>query len=385
MARHMGKHKVKTTFLNGIACREIRPGYFMADVMRAGTRIRKAFGSMDDARVWCEAKAVEIRNHGTAALVFSDKERVAYREAVKALDGRATLAEAVRFWLDKHPTHGVEAWSVASLRYVRGMIEGERRPTSISDKELRFALLGEALADAAPLALDDADVERAVEALAMARGWGQVTRRAYRNAGLTLLRFVRGKAKRQSIRDEAPPEVWDSGTVERLLHAAEAVAPEAVAALAVMAFAGVRPHEALRLRWEHIALDTDKPIIAMLGDVTKTRTTRHVDISANLREWLTRYRRADGLLAPSAGKMRIDRERAMRAAGMAEWPKDVLRHTAATMLVARTRDANYTSAQLGHTGGTQVFERHYRGVMPAPDDVARFWKIVPSKKGEVAA
>lgn len=380
MARHRGKHKVKTTFLHGIAVREVRPDYYLADIMRDEKRVRKAFQSMDDATVWCKAKSVEIRNRGTAALQFTDRERVEYREAMKALDGRATVADAVRYWIDKHPTHGVEKWDVAALRYIQGMKAGQRREASVLDKETKLGILGEALADAAPLTLDDADIERAVEALARSRGWGEVTRRAYRNAGLTLLRFVRGKSKRMSVRDESPPEVWDAATVERLLHAAEAVAPDAVPGLAVMAFAGVRPYEAMRLKWEHIRMDAASPSIVMLADVTKTRATRHVSISCNLREWLNRYRRDDGPLVASAAGMRADRERAMAAAGIAAWPKDVLRHTAATMLHGLTHDANYTASQLGHTGGTSVFERHYRGVMPTPDDVERFWKIVPKQE-----
>ena len=377
MARHTGTHKVKTTVLHGIAVREVRPGYYMADVMRGGKRIRKAFRSIDDATVWCRAKSIEIRNQGTAALVIGDRERVEYREAVRKLAGRATLAEVVEYWLERHPATPVEAWDAAALRYRQGMRAGQRREASVLDKETKLGILGEALADAAPLTLDDADIERAVEALARSRGWGEVTQRAYRNAGLTLLRFVRGKSKRMSVRDESPPEVWDAATVERLLHAAEAVAPEIVAGLAVMAFAGVRPYEALRLKWEHIRMDGVKPLIVMMADVTKTRATRHVVVSGNLREWLKRYRRDDGPLVASAATMRAGRERAMAAAGIAAWPKDVLRHTAATMLHGLTHDANYTASQLGHTGGTSVFERHYRGVMPAPDDVERFWRIVP--------
>lgn len=380
MARHRSRHKVKTTFLHGIAVREVRPGYYLADAMRDGRRVRKAFRSLDDAGVWCQRRAVEIRNHGTAALLFTDRERVEYREAVRALNGRATVADAIQYWIERHPTHGVETWDVAALRYIQGMKAGERREASVLDKKTKLGILGDALADAAPITLDDGDVERAVEALGKSRAWGPVTRRAYRNAGLTLLRFVRGKSKRMSVRDESPPEVWDAATVERLLHAAENVAPDAVAGLAVMAFAGVRPNEVLRLRWEHISLDGDKPTIAMLGDVTKTRATRHVTISPNLAAWLARYRQKEGMLIASAFKMRANRERAMREAGIGTWPKDVLRHTAATMMFAMTGDATYTSAQLGHAGGTQVFERHYRGLIPAPDDVTSFWKIIPSKQ-----
>jgi len=379
MARHARKHKVKTNFLHGIAVREVRPGYYLADTMRDGKRIRKAFRSIDDATVWCKVKAVEIRNQGTNALVIGDRERVEYREATRKLAGRATLAEVVEYWLARHPATPVEAWDVAALRYLQGMRAGQRREAFVLDKEVKLGVLGEALADAAPLTLDDADIERAVEALARSRGWGEVTQRAYRNAGLTLLRFVRGKSKRMSPRDESPPEVWDAATVERLLHAAEAVAPEIVAGMAVMAFAGVRPYEALRLQWGHIRMDAVEPTIVMLADVTKTRATRHVAISHNLRAWLTRYRRDDGPLVASAATMRAGRERAMAAAGIAAWPKDVLRHTAATMLHGLTHDASYTSSQLGHTGGTSVFERHYRGLMPAPADVERFWKIVPSE------
>jgi hypothetical protein len=69
----------------------------------------------------------------------------------------------------------------------------------------------------------------------------------------------------------------------------------------------------------------------------------------------------------------------MRALKVKEWPNDVLRHTAATQIYARTKNADETCAELGHFG-TEMFLKHYKGIAPKPNDVKKFWAIVPKVK-----
>jgi len=145
------------------------------------------------------------------------------------------------------PSGEVECWEEAAARYLCEMRKSNRRSVSVEDKEVRFDVLNTVLNDAPPLTLEKVDIVGAVKTLTEARGWSELTASKYEKVGLTLLRFVRGEGKRMHTRDEAPPTTWGAGIVAQLMHTAETVAPEAVAALAVMAFAGIRPNEALRL------------------------------------------------------------------------------------------------------------------------------------------
>ena len=56
---------------------------------------------------------------------------------------------------------------------------------------------------------------------------------------------------------------------------------------------------------------------------------------------------------------------------------NVMRHTYATMHVAAFRDAAATALNLGHAGGTELLERHYRGIVPKAVADA-YWRILPS-------
>ncbi len=374
MSKHSGRHRIPTTFFDGIAVREIRPGYFMADMMRAGQRVRKAFSSIEAAKVWCHTKSLELTNSGTAALTITDALRVEVAAAVKKLDGRATITEAVDFWISKHPAGSLESWDETARRYIVAMREGGRRDVSLLDKQLKFDILSAALGNPPTLTLDKSDVEAAVKRLATERNLSPFTADKYLGAGLTLLRFFRGDCKRMNRQDEAAPSTWSVDQIETLMHTAQRVAPGSVAALAVMTFAGIRPTEALRLTWDMI--DIERQTISLMGDVTKTRTTRHVDIPTNLSAWLSAFR-GKGPLVRSAGGFRGDREKIMAAAGISAWPNDVLRHTAATMMYAKSGDINHACQQLGHVGGTGVFLKHYRGLAPKPAEVTRFWNIMP--------
>lgn len=373
MGKHTGRHRIRTSFFSGIAVREIRPSYYMADFMRNGIRTRKTFDKLADAQLWCQVKAVELKNAGTSALTITDALRVEVAAAVKKLDGRATITEAVDFWISKHPAGSLESWDETAQRYLAAMREGGRRDVSLVDKQHKFDTLSEALGNAPTLTLDKGDIEAAVRTLAAARGWSPLNADKNIGAGLTLLRFFRGEGRRMHRQDEAPPATWSADQIRVMMHKAESVAPGSVAALAVMTFAGIRPAEALRLTWDMV--DIERHTISLMGDVTKTRTTRHVDIPTNLLQWLTRYK-GEGQLVRSAGGFRGDREKIMQAAGITAWPNDVLRHTAATMMYAQSGDVNHVCQQLGHVGGANVFLKHYRGLAPKPAEVQAFWRIV---------
>ena len=83
MSKHKGRHDVPTTFESGIAIREIRPGYWLVDFMVDGTRTRKAYSDLEEAKTYCREKRLELRNKGTEALALPDRTRA---EALKAME-----------------------------------------------------------------------------------------------------------------------------------------------------------------------------------------------------------------------------------------------------------------------------------------------------------
>ena len=376
MGKHIGKHRIPTSFFDGIAVREIRPDYYMADMMRAGQRVRKAFTSIEGAKVWCHTKALEMTNSGTAALTITDAMRVEIVELGRMLGDRASLRECVTFWMEKHPVEADgRTWASVTEEYLTAMSATNRRETSLADKRLKLAILGAAFGETAMKAIDKTDIEAKIEELATDRRWSEGSKHAYRGAALTLLRFYSGNGKRMLVKqDDDPPATWSAAFVEKLMHTAEKAMPEIVTPLAVLLFAGCRPTETERLTWDHIRL-ADK-IIMLPGSLTKTRRARNVQITDNLLAWLTAYP-GKGPLITSPVRFRAMREELMKAVGLGAWETDTPRHTCATNMLA-SKGAVETANSLGHSAG--ILLKHYAGNPPLPADVKAFWSICPRKK-----
>jgi len=196
------------------------------------------------------------------------------------------------------------------------------------------------------LALLGSILQRAVESERIARNPARLVRKVKR-------------APRREVRPLAPV------TVERLRTASR---ERDAVLISVLAYAGLRPQEALALCWGHVR---DRTILVeravSLGEMkdTKTRAHRTVRLLAPLQEDLRAWRQhsgqpADGaLLFPSAqGRpwTKVDwdnwRRRAFDRACMAISLYDArpydLRHSFASLLLHEGRSVMYVARQLGH-------------------------------------
>jgi integrase len=377
MGKHHKQQKTNTLEHKGKVIRERSPGHYQVDFMIDGTRKRKSFKTLEAAKKYINFSSSEIRAKGTDALRISDSMRVELTEVMKKLNGRATLTEVAAYWLERHPEGEAETWSQAADRYLAAMTTNQRRTTSVTDKRLKYQILGKALSNPVMQAVDKNCLNAAVTQLASGRGWSDQTKNKYLSAGLTLIEFFKGNSKQMRKKDEAPPVVWTADFITTVMSLAEEHVPRFVPALAIMTFAGIRPNEALRLTWD--AVNFNDGHISLTGKETKTHTTRHVTITPNLLAWLTAYK-GTGNISTSPTSQRYDREKLMGKLKITEWPNDVLRHTAATMMYAQSKDVNTTCEQLGHFGGTGMFLRHYKGLAPKPEEVTKFWSIIPQQK-----
>lgn len=372
MGKHRGRHKIPTRYVEGIAIRETRPGYHVVDFMVDGRRIRRGFTELSAAETYCRAKRLEIRNQGTRALSFDDRLR---RDALAALrilkPIGVSLTDAATEYARRHPATATETFRQACDRYLLWMRDNGRRELSIKEKTWKLDRLCREGLESMPMAAVDAiEVEKIIKA-------GVYTQNAARDhlrAAKTIMAFYRGENRQGRRSDEKPPETWKPGTVAAVMAAAESDVPKIVPALAVLFFAGIRPDEMKRMTWDAVNLTSGE--IYLSGDITKTRTIRHVEISDNLKSWLLAYRGA-GKLVPSDTRYRTMREKVMKLAAIDSWPVDVARHTYATMLYRLTGDVNKVMAQLGHFGNAETFVRHYKGVPATANEAKVYFRITP--------
>lgn len=153
-------------------------------------------------------------------------------------------------------------------------------------------------------------------------------------------------------------------------------------------FAGLRPFEARRFRWEWIWWgDAEKenhdPHFDVPASITKTGHARHVPIEPVVAEWLLPYKKESGLLVPPAfeRKFAMFSKLCWKEAG---WPEDVLRHSYASYLLARDKNAGAVAENLGHRETTSTLFRYYRKAVKFRADVVAYWALTPDKISDSA-
>ncbi len=140
------------------------------------------------------------------------------------------------------------------------------------------------------------------------------------------------------------------------------------AAVGMMLYAGIRPHEVARLYWEQV--DLQERAIYILPRHSKTGGARRVTIHKPLLRILRAHRRADVEMICPANWLHHWRE-LRRAAGWDSpahrWPQDALRHTFASYHLSHFRSFAELQLEIGHRDATLLRTRYVdqRGVRNA--------------------
>ncbi len=152
------------------------------------------------------------------------------------------------------------------------------------------------------------------------------------------------------------------------------------AAVGMMLYAGIRPHEVARLTWEQV--DLRERAIYILPRHSKTGGARRVTIHKPLLRILRAHKRADGERICPANWLHRWRD-LRRAAGWDSpahrWPQDALRHTFASYHLSHFRSFAELQLEIGHRDATLLRTRYVdqRGVRNA----RAFWEY----RGQLAA
>ncbi len=142
-------------------------------------------------------------------------------------------------------------------------------------------------------------------------------------------------------------------------------------------FAGIRPQELLRMKWENVQLDEDH--ILLPSDVTKTGTRRVIEVEPLLAGWLRRFMAVhgpqSGLVTPPTNLRK--RLRAIRtAAGINRWIQDVMRHTYASNWLATHESVDRLRANLGHRSNDVLWRHYHKAVLRK--EAEGYWSIEPA-------
>ncbi len=169
--------------------------------------------------------------------------------------------------------------------------------------------------------------------------------------------------------------------IERITTTAETYqGGSCAAAVGMMLYAGIRPHEVARLTWEQV--DLQERAIYILPRHSKTGGARRVTIHRPLLRILRAHKRADGEKICPANWLYHWRE-LRRAAGWDSpahpWPQDALRHTFASYHLSHFRSYAELQVEIGHRDATLLRTRYVdqRGVRNA----RAFWEY----RGQLAA
>ena len=163
--------------------------------------------------------------------------------------------------------------------------------------------------------------------------------------------------------------------INRLLSAAETYKGGiCLAAVGIMLYAGVRPHEVERLPWSQIHLQAG--IIHILPQHSKTGGARQVTIYPPLAALLRKIERMNipkgrMVCPPTWRKHWAELHRRAGWGGPNKWVEDILRHTFASHHIATFRSYAELQLEMGHRSAELLRTRYV-----ALDDVCRednFW------------
>ena len=172
--------------------------------------------------------------------------------------------------------------------------------------------------------------------------------------------------------------VLSPAEVENLLKTAEKHYPDTVVAFVLMVMMGVRPSEVEKMYAEDIT--EDGVVIPyedeQTGKATKTGR-RFIHMTPIVAEWLKHYRPSKKIVPPN-WKRKYNAVRRLAGwglvadllgekyktiSGLPKWHQDVLRHTAATIVINLGKPLTVLIFEHGHTQGETTLKKHYLGRM----------------------
>jgi integrase len=357
-----------------------------------GKRKTKQFRSKSSAERYATKQRVQRRKYGEMAFQLSDAQREDAAKAVELLKGRATLQEAVRFFVaHTDPKAGKHPLADIIRAYIDEARADNLRPRSIKDMEYRLEKLTGFFGGRMICEITRNDAENWMRSLRLRddKPMSELSKRHYRTVAGGLFNYAlehdcvaenpfayktSRRRRNGGLLDEKLPGILTVTEIEAMLRAAETHVPVMVPVLAIGFYTGLRTTELQQLDWKYI--DLQAKLLTVSPEIAKRRSVRHVDISENLAAWLLPHRKETGFVAPQATAWRYNLDKVVRLAKIEYWPHNAMRHCFASYYLAMHQDQNKTALQLGHRD-TNLLYNHYRNLVTKPD-AEQYWSIKPN-------
>jgi integrase len=375
-----------------------------------GKRCQRIFRSRKEAENLLQLLQRERRHHGLSATEMPMRLRVEAHQCLQRLEKHgASLTQATDWYLahleKENRLQKCQNMAFYLAEFVR-LKENRVKSGELADETLknirgRVRTIKNALGDLPILSVTRGRILSFLEQLALS----PQTRSHYRGllseffnyalqkdwvgvnpmAALGRLRGL-GRRKDRDVGILTVAEAWELLEQARQDPKADLLVPYLTLGL----FAGLRPYEALKIRWE--AIDFGLGNIEVNREITKTRKTRHVEMNEIARAWLQPYRKAEGLVTgDSLIGYRKAFERIRRRCGWAvgkikgsqaeterlpkPWTPDVLRHSFASYWLAVHQNRPKLAEQMGNS--PEVIANHYRKPIPSKE-AEGYWTLRPT-------
>jgi len=342
-----------------------------------GKWARKFFKTEREAKTFVDLRRIELRNEGENGLMLPGEIRVA---AIRANEQLApfgkTIDDAVVYYLDHLRTER----GTIPVRQAIDELLASRKAAGLSviylrDLKYRLGRFVKSFQDRNVASVRTREVAEFLQSL----GVGPVTRNTFRRDVRTLFSFCvehgycteNPAASKATLAKERRQEV-EVLTIEQARKLLEMSSRETLPYWAIGLFAGLRPSEIRKLQWTDC--DFEHSLIAVRS--SKTGRKRYVTMQDNLIKWLEPHRRDSGPVVDAVNfwrQYREDRRAAgWRAAGLSDWPANVVRHSFGSYWLAQFNDINALALQMGNSPA--VIEEHYRQAVK-PREAHRYWAI----------
>jgi integrase len=324
------------------------------------TKIARSNFSLSAAHKSDAREAIRLLDGSGLSLSEAARRAIAGKKAVK----QSSIAQCVE---DFMRSRLAEACRPLTLRWYEEKLAGfvaslgERQVDQLTAAELREWIASQPIADSSKI-----HAARAIRSV-----WLWATKQEPPIAGTDITNGLKTNG--------SAPSTIHFLTVEECA-AIMAGAGDYRPALALMLFAGIRPHEIAgqekeRMTWA--AVQPAEKIIRIPAELAKTGRTRIIEgLPAAVWAFLGKPGHPDAAICP--GRCLLATGLASSLAGYGnkrKWPKDALRHTFATYAVAAFADPGQVSLWLGHNDSAMLY-RHYRG-LATKAEAKKFWRLRP--------
>jgi len=363
-----------------------------------GKRKRKSFKTCDEAEDYLAAFDEHTLAIGEKAANLETDDLLDAVQAKEILDGRASLQEAARFYINAIDADMGPTVNDAVERFIANAHERNLRPASIEDLERRLAKFRDAFGSRRLGEIERGEVDQWVNGLKTRSGQplGARSRKHFRTVCGSIFNYAidcgeiehnpfarksRSTRNINGMRNEDMPEILGVEDVRALMRAAEtyecptrtqdvtSMAP----ALALGFFAGIRTTELTQLDWKWV--DMKERRVKIPPEIAKRRSVRYIDMEDNLYEWLKPFARDAGPVTPQGKAWRYHFDGVRAAAKLDRWPHNCMRHSFASYHLVKYGDPRKTEMQLGHKSDNLLYE-HYRA-LATNDEATAYFGVTP--------